>query len=77
MAAFLAHEDRPVTGEVYVAGAGRFARLFIATTPGYVHGGADPTIEDVAEHWDAVNDETGYMVPASPLDCSAGFLAPE
>ena len=30
MAAFLAHEDCPVTGEIYTAGAGRFARIFIA-----------------------------------------------
>ena len=34
MVAFLAHEDCPVTGEIYVAGAGRFARLFLATTAG-------------------------------------------
>ncbi len=36
MVAFLAHEDCPVTGEIYVAGAGRFARLFIASTPGHL-----------------------------------------
>ena len=36
MAAFLAHEDCPVSGEIYVAGAGRFARLFLAITEGYV-----------------------------------------
>ena len=36
MAAFLAHEDCPVSGEIYAAGAGRFARLFIASTEGYV-----------------------------------------
>ena len=43
MAAFLAHEDCPVSGEMYAAGAGRFARVFIASTPGYVNadGGAD------------------------------------
>ena len=36
MVAYLAHEDCPVTGEIYAAGAGRFQRLFIATTPGWV-----------------------------------------
>ena len=30
MVAFLAHEDCPVTGEIYAAGARRFARIFIA-----------------------------------------------
>ena len=40
MVALLAHEDCPVSGEIYAAGAGRFARIFIAMTPGYVHAGA-------------------------------------
>ena len=34
MVAYLAHEACPVTGEMYAAGAGRFARIFIATTAG-------------------------------------------
>ena len=59
MVAFLAHEDCPVSGEIYAAGFGRFARIFIASTPGYVHPEARPTIEDVAEHWAAINDEPG------------------
>ena len=73
MAAYLAHEDCPVTGEIYTAGAGRFSRLFIASTPGYVHRGAT-TIEDVATHWDAINDETGYVVPADLMAWSASFM---
>jgi len=75
MAAFLAHEDCPVSGEVYAAGAGRFARIFIATTPGYVHRGPDATIEDVAANWEAINDEDGYTVPHDLTGWSAAFLA--
>ncbi|HEY8527279.1 MAG TPA: SDR family NAD(P)-dependent oxidoreductase [Acidimicrobiales bacterium] len=75
MVAFLAHEDCPVTGEIYTAGAGRFARLFLASTPGYVHPGPDPTVEDVAEHWAAINDESGYDVPADLMAWSTRFLA--
>src|SRR2546426_2218788 len=37
MVAFLAHEACPVSGEIYAAGARRFARIFIACTVGYVH----------------------------------------
>ena len=51
MVAYLAHEDCPVSGEIYTAGFGRFARLFIGSTPGWVDDGGEPTIEDVAEHW--------------------------
>jgi NAD(P)-dependent dehydrogenase (short-subunit alcohol dehydrogenase family) len=75
MAAFLAHESCPVTGEMYAAGAGRFARLFIATVPGYTHEGPGATIEDVAAHWEAINDERGYSVPADLRSWSATFLA--
>ena len=75
MVAFLAHEDCPVSGEIYAAGFGRFARVFIASTPGYVHAGPDPTIEDVAEHWATINDETGYTIPADLTAWSAQFTS--
>jgi NAD(P)-dependent dehydrogenase (short-subunit alcohol dehydrogenase family) len=73
MVAFLAHEDCPVSGEIYAAGAGRFARIFLAQTDGYVHTGSTPTIEDVAEHWTTINDEAGYTVPADLIGWSAEF----
>ena len=75
MVAYLAHEACPVSGEIYTAGAGRFARLFLAATPGYVHPGPEPTVEDVAEHWAAINDESGYDVPADLVAWSERFLA--
>ena len=36
LVAYLCHEDCPVSGEIYAAGGGRFSRIFIATTEGYV-----------------------------------------
>ena len=75
MAAFLAHEDCPVSGEIYAAGGGRFARLFIASTAGYVHRGGQPTVEDIGQHWTAINDETAYSVPEDLTAWSSGFMA--
>ena len=75
MVAFLAHETCPVSGEIYAAGAGRFARIFLAMTEGYVQTGAAPTVEDVAAHWDAINRETPYSVPADLPAWSDAFLA--
>jgi NAD(P)-dependent dehydrogenase (short-subunit alcohol dehydrogenase family) len=75
LVAFLAHEDCPVSGEIYAAGGGRFARIFIASTEGYVHASSKPTIEDVAQNWATINDETGYYVPADLNAWSAAFLA--
>jgi NAD(P)-dependent dehydrogenase (short-subunit alcohol dehydrogenase family) len=69
---FLAHEDCPVTGEIYTAGAGQVARFFTARTQGYHH----PTlsIEDVRDHLAEIRDETGYTVPASPGEEIAELL---
>jgi NAD(P)-dependent dehydrogenase (short-subunit alcohol dehydrogenase family) len=74
MAAFLAHESCPVSGEIYAAGAGRFARIFIASTEGYLHPGPSPRIEDVAGNWAAINDESGYYVPADLAAWAAAFM---
>jgi len=76
MVAYLAHEDCPVSGEIYTAGAGRFARVFLASTEGYRHQDGLPTVEDVAAQWAAINDETGYYVPADLLAWSGAFLRP-
>jgi NAD(P)-dependent dehydrogenase (short-subunit alcohol dehydrogenase family) len=73
MVAYLASEDCAVTGEIYAAGAGRFARIFLGSTPGYVNAAATP--EDIAAHWAEINDEAGYAVPANLMAWSAAFLA--
>ncbi len=74
MVAYLAHEQCEVSGEIYAAGAGRFARIFIAQAEGYVHSGSEPTIEDVAEHWAKINDERGSSIPTDLTRWSAAFM---
>jgi NAD(P)-dependent dehydrogenase (short-subunit alcohol dehydrogenase family) len=76
MAAYLAHEACQVSGEVYSAGAGRFGRLFLAQGPGWAADDATGvTVDDVAAHWEQINAEDGYYVPASPVDWSRRFMA--
>ena len=60
MVAFLAHEDCPVSGEIYAAGAGRFARIFIASTEGYVHDGPRRRSRTSPRTGPTINDEAGY-----------------
>jgi NAD(P)-dependent dehydrogenase (short-subunit alcohol dehydrogenase family) len=74
LVAYLAHPECAASGEVYTAGAGRFARLFLAVTPGWVADGA-PSMEDVARHWEEIGDETGYLVPTDLPAWSAAHLA--
>jgi len=76
MVAFLAHESCPVSAGIYLAGGGRFARLFLAATDGYVQPDADkPTVADVADHWAQINDEAGYYVPTSTLSWAARYMS--
>lgn len=75
MVAYLAHERCSETGEIYAAGAGRFARIFIAQAEGYVDTTGVPTVDDVAAHWAQINDESVYTVPADLMEWSAAFLA--
>ncbi len=62
---WLAHETCSVTGEVFIALAGRVARAVIAESPG-VHRPAW-TVEDVGEHLDAIrNIEAPLVFPVVP-----------
>jgi NAD(P)-dependent dehydrogenase (short-subunit alcohol dehydrogenase family) len=66
VAAFLTHQDCPVSGEIYTAGAGHVARFFIGRTKGFYSPAL--SIEDVRDHLQEIRDEAGYTVPAGPAD---------
>jgi NAD(P)-dependent dehydrogenase (short-subunit alcohol dehydrogenase family) len=66
IAAWLVHEDCPVTGEIYSAAGGRIARFFIGLTPGYFN--PNLTVEDVRDHFTEIRDEEGYIVPNGIAD---------
>jgi len=64
--AWLAHEDCPVTGEIYSAAGGRIARMFVGLTQGYYNPAL--TVEDVRDHFAEIRSEDGYIVPSGPGD---------
>ncbi len=64
LVAWLAHEDCPVSGEVYSVGGGHIARVFIGVTQGYTNTG-DLSVEDVRDHFEQIRNEDGYSVPAN------------
>ena len=70
--AYLAHEDCPVSGEVYSVGGGRVARVFIAETEGYHN--ANLTMEDVRDNFAQIRNEEGYKVPANIGEETSMFL---
>ena len=61
--AYLAHEGCPVTGELYSAGLGRVARIFIGVGPGFT-AEDELSAEDVRDHFDQIRSEDGYVVPS-------------
>ncbi|HYJ57001.1 MAG TPA: SDR family oxidoreductase [Mycobacterium sp.] len=60
---YLAHEDCPVSGEVYSVGGGRVARVFVGVTPG--HFDPDLSPEAVRDNFDKIRAEDGYEVPGN------------
>ncbi|MBM3661908.1 MAG: SDR family oxidoreductase [Actinobacteria bacterium] len=61
---YLAHEDCPVSGEVYSVAGGVVSRYFIGLTPGWYAEGH--SAEDVRDHFEQIRDESGYIVPEDP-----------
>src|SRR6476620_2127755 len=51
--AWLAHEDVPVSGEVYSCGGGHVARIFIGVGPGYT-GSEELSVEDIRDQFDEI-----------------------
>ena len=70
--AWLAHEDCPVSGELYSAGGGRVARIALAEAPGFYK--ADLSLEDVRDQFEQIRDLEGYNVPANLSEETALFL---
>jgi NAD(P)-dependent dehydrogenase (short-subunit alcohol dehydrogenase family) len=64
--AFLAHQDCPVSGEIYTVGAGHVARFFIGRTKGYYKPAL--AIEDVRDHLDEIRNASDFTVPGGPAD---------
>ena len=71
--AWLAHEDCPVSGEVYSCGGGHVARIFTAVTQGWTDTEC-LTVEDIRDHFDQIRDEDGYAVPANLTEELMGTL---
>jgi NAD(P)-dependent dehydrogenase (short-subunit alcohol dehydrogenase family) len=66
MAVYLASEQCTLTHEIFSAGGGRFARVFIGLAPGW-YAGRDvvPTAEHIAEHLAEIEKHDGYLTPNS------------
>jgi NAD(P)-dependent dehydrogenase (short-subunit alcohol dehydrogenase family) len=61
---YLCSEQCEQTHEIFDVGGGRYARIFIGVSRGWVApGGAAPQAEDVLANIDAIRDREGYSLP--------------
>jgi NAD(P)-dependent dehydrogenase (short-subunit alcohol dehydrogenase family) len=66
LSVFLVSEACELTHELFDVGGGRYARIFIGMTPGWVKGpGVPATVEEIAANMDKIRDTEGYTIPAS------------
>jgi NAD(P)-dependent dehydrogenase (short-subunit alcohol dehydrogenase family) len=66
---YLGSEACELTHEIFSVGGGRFARMFIGLTPGWVaDGGKKVSAEDVADHMEQIRNPEGYTIPANITD---------
>jgi NAD(P)-dependent dehydrogenase (short-subunit alcohol dehydrogenase family) len=75
LVALLCHESCPVSGETFLSGGRRHARLFVAETDGYIHRDFDLTPEAVAEHWTEIMDESRHYVSGDTTSWLEGNAA--
>jgi NAD(P)-dependent dehydrogenase (short-subunit alcohol dehydrogenase family) len=69
LVAYLVSEECHLTHEIFSAGGGRFARIFVGLTPGWTKAaGAKVDAEEVRDHIEQIRDPQGYIVPGSIAD---------
>jgi NAD(P)-dependent dehydrogenase (short-subunit alcohol dehydrogenase family) len=69
LVAYLVSEQCELTHEIFDVGGGRYARIFVGMTDGWVAPkGGVPSVEDLAENFDRVRDTGSFIIPESIAD---------
>ena len=66
LSVYLVSETCELTHEIFDVGGGRYARIFIGMSPGWVKGpGEAASVEEIAANIDQIRDTEGYTIPDS------------
>jgi NAD(P)-dependent dehydrogenase (short-subunit alcohol dehydrogenase family) len=69
LVAYLCSRRCALSGEAFTVGCGRFARVFVGETAGWVAPDASGvTAEAIEAHLDEIRDATGFSIPADHYD---------
>lgn len=65
MVVYLCSEESEITHEVFSAGGGRYARIFVGLGPGWFAGKKEiPTVEDISDHLEIIRKVDTFTIPA-------------
>lgn len=74
LVAFLASRQCSISHEIFAAGGGRYARVFIGVAPGWASGrGNVASVDDIAMNFEAIRRTDGFVIADSGED-ELGFL---
>lgn len=69
MVAYLVSEECPWTHEIFNVGAGRYARIFIGSAPGWQAPEGDvPDVEAIRDNLEAISSIEDYKIPANAVE---------
>lgn len=61
---YLVSEDCDTSHEIFSAGGGRYARMFIGLTPGWFAGqAAKPSVEEIRDRFDEIRNTDDFIIP--------------
>ena len=67
-AAFLVHDDVPVSGEMLAIGGDHMRRVFVGITTGFQAGQGELSMELLRDNFDDVMDTSSYIIARNALD---------
>jgi NAD(P)-dependent dehydrogenase (short-subunit alcohol dehydrogenase family) len=69
LVAYLVSEECPYSHEIFNVGAGRYARIFIGSAPGWnAPAGTTPSVEDIRSQLDTIRSIEGYKIPVAAVE---------
>jgi NAD(P)-dependent dehydrogenase (short-subunit alcohol dehydrogenase family) len=69
--AWLSHEDCDVSGAVFAVSVGSMRLVFNSIGPGYRAGSREPSVDELADHWDEICQREPYAAPREVAELDA------
>jgi NAD(P)-dependent dehydrogenase (short-subunit alcohol dehydrogenase family) len=69
--AWLSHEDCDVSGAVFAASVGSMRFVFSSIGAGYRSASAEPSVDELADHWDEICQRSPYTAPREAAELDA------